>query len=122
MEDLMRWIVLAGAFLTACATPSGMAADTRTYDFGSYSVSTERSGCNIASAQVFNRGQPMGWTYHTLTIGAGGTTSAIFAVNCEPVLAGGKAMCVINAQNQSLPSATAGLGCPRWDQFNMSRM
>lgn len=113
---------VAALFMTACATTAGGGSAVRTYDFGGYEVVTERAGCSINTAKIHSKGMAIPtYTYHTLTIGAGGATSAIYEVNCEPVFAGGSAMCTSNSMGMTTAAATAGLGCGGWDQFNMVR-
>jgi len=114
--------VSAAFLVTACVTTAGGGADVRTFDFNRYFITAERMGCSINNAQIVSRDLTIPfYTYHWLTIGVSGTTSAVYAVNCEPVVAGGKAMCTSNSMGMSVAAATAGIGCGGWNQFNMVR-
>jgi len=114
--------VCATFMMTACATTAGGGRDIKTFDFNRYFVTAERTGCALNNAQIVSRDLTIPfYTYHTLTIGVNGTTSDVYEVNCEPVMAGGKAMCTSNSMSMTYAAATAGLGCGGWNQFNMVR-
>ncbi len=61
------------------------------------------------------------YTYHSLVISAGPATSALFEVNCPPVIANGYAQCYVQDVNMSPPSMTAGANCGGWTNFALTR-
>ena len=112
--------VISGVALAGCATTSASNLERRTYDFGSYAINTERSGCTI-TAHIVSKGPPTtNYTSHTLTIAVSGKTSAVRGVICEPVVAGGTGSCSMDRYNETPEYVTAGMYCTGWNEFSMN--
>lgn len=122
MKGILSAALLAAVGLSACAT-GALAPSVTNNDFGTYYVDVVRTGCNIAEAQIRSKGEAIpAYTYHQWVAGASGATSSIFSINCPPVFGGGRAYCTVIPQSTMSPVATAGLGCPGWNQFDFRRM
>ncbi|GLK86691.1 hypothetical protein GCM10017653_47610 [Ancylobacter defluvii] len=105
---------------TLIATPS--LAETWTVDAGPYFVSVERNLCRIGPAYLKSKGPAIpNNTFHRLMIISKGMTSAVYAINCSPVVPNGRAQCLVRDETSTPPPPTVGLGCAGWDQWTITR-